>query len=92
VTIGILPLSALEMFFSRLYYFPLQIVLQSKVNVSVAVSTPTGLITPIVFNTASKALHEISSDIKTLSHKAREGKLQPQEYQGGTFTYISIFT
>lgn len=51
------------------------------VDVSVAVSTDTGLITPIVFNADTKGLVAISSDVKELAAKAREGKLQPQEYQ-----------
>ena len=63
-----------------------QIIPQNKVDVSVAVSTPTGLITPIVFNTSSKGISDISNDIRTLATKARDGKLQPQEFQGGTFT------
>lgn len=51
------------------------------VDVSVAVSTETGLITPIVFNADTKGLVAISTDVKELAAKAREGKLQPQEYQ-----------
>lgn len=51
------------------------------VDVSVAVSTETGLITPIVFNADTKGLIAISTDIKELAARARQGKLQPQEYQ-----------
>lgn len=51
------------------------------VDVSVAVSTETGLITPIVFNADTKGLVAISTDVKELAAKARQGKLQPQEYQ-----------
>lgn len=51
------------------------------VDVSVAVSTETGLITPIVFNADTKGLVAISTDVKELAAKARLGKLQPQEYQ-----------
>ncbi|VVC31395.1 Hypothetical protein CINCED_3A021160 [Cinara cedri] len=60
------------------------------VDVSVAVSTETGLITPIVFNADTKGLVAISTDIKQLAAKAREGKLQPQEYQGGTFSVSNL--
>ncbi|XP_011501273.1 PREDICTED: dihydrolipoyllysine-residue acetyltransferase component of pyruvate dehydrogenase complex, mitochondrial-like [Ceratosolen solmsi marchali] len=67
-----------------------EVIRQTKVDVSIAVSTPTGLITPIVFNTATKTLDEISNDIKVLSRKAREGKLQPQEFQGGTFSISNL--
>ncbi|XP_062867580.1 dihydrolipoyllysine-residue acetyltransferase component of pyruvate dehydrogenase complex, mitochondrial [Trichomycterus rosablanca] len=60
------------------------------VDVSVAVSTPNGLITPIVFNAHIKGLSAISKDINTLAAKAREGKLQPHEFQGGTFTVSNL--
>lgn len=51
------------------------------VDVSVAVSTPAGLITPIVFNAHIKGLASINQDVVTLAGKAREGKLQPHEFQ-----------
>jgi pyruvate dehydrogenase E2 component (dihydrolipoamide acetyltransferase) len=60
------------------------------VDVSVAVSTETGLITPIVFNADTKGLVAISTNVKELAAKAREGKLQPQEYQGGTFSVSNL--
>ncbi|XP_053335038.1 dihydrolipoyllysine-residue acetyltransferase component of pyruvate dehydrogenase complex, mitochondrial [Clarias gariepinus] len=60
------------------------------VDVSVAVSTPNGLITPIVFNAHIKGLAGISKDITALAAKAREGKLQPHEFQGGTFTVSNL--
>ncbi|KAK2827266.1 hypothetical protein Q7C36_018192 [Tachysurus vachellii] len=60
------------------------------VDVSVAVSTPNGLITPIVFNAHIKGLSAISKDINALATKAREGKLQPHEFQGGTFTVSNL--
>lgn len=60
------------------------------VDVSVAVSTPNGLITPIVFNSHIKGLAAISSDVSSLATKAREGKLQPHEFQGGTFTISNL--
>lgn len=60
------------------------------VDVSVAVSTPNGLITPIVFNSHIKGLAAISSDVSSLAAKAREGKLQPHEFQGGTFTISNL--
>lgn len=50
-------------------------------DVSVAVSTANGLITPIVFNAHTKGLAAISSDVSALAGKAREGKLQPHEFQ-----------
>lgn len=52
-----------------------------KVDISMAVSTPTGLITPIIKDVGGKGLTSISTEAKTLAKKARDGKLQPQEYQ-----------
>lgn len=60
------------------------------VDVSVAVSTANGLITPIVFNAHTKGLAAICSDVSALAAKAREGKLQPHEFQGGTFTISNL--
>jgi pyruvate dehydrogenase E2 component (dihydrolipoamide acetyltransferase) len=48
---------------------------------SVAVSTDSGLITPIVFNANSKGLSEIASTTKELADKARKNQLKPQEFQ-----------
>jgi pyruvate dehydrogenase E2 component (dihydrolipoamide acetyltransferase) len=56
----------------------------SRADVSVAVSTPTGLITPIITDAANKAMSAISTEMGALVAKARDGKLQPHEYQGGT--------
>lgn len=62
----------------------------NNVDVSVAVSTDNGLITPIVFGADTKGIVQISNDVKTLATKAREGKLQPQEFQGGTITVSNL--
>lgn len=51
-----------------------------------AVATPTGLITPIIFGAASKGLSDISRNVKELAEKAKTGTLKPDEFQGGTFT------
>ncbi len=56
----------------------------SRADVSVAVSTPTGLITPIIRDAAGLSVSAISAQMKDLAGRAKEGKLQPQEYQGGT--------
>uniref|UniRef100_U5EWN9 dihydrolipoyllysine-residue acetyltransferase n=1 Tax=Corethrella appendiculata TaxID=1370023 RepID=U5EWN9_9DIPT len=61
-----------------------------SVDVSVAVSTDRGLITPIVFSADRKGLINISSDVKSLAAKARDGKLQPHEFQGGTFSVSNL--
>ncbi|XP_076024921.1 dihydrolipoyllysine-residue acetyltransferase component of pyruvate dehydrogenase complex, mitochondrial [Genypterus blacodes] len=60
------------------------------VDVSVAVSTANGLITPIVFNAHTKGLAAICTDVSALAAKARDGKLQPHEFQGGTFTISNL--
>jgi pyruvate dehydrogenase E2 component (dihydrolipoamide acetyltransferase) len=56
----------------------------SRADVSVAVSIPNGLITPIIVGADTKALSAIANEMKDLAGRAREGKLQPHEYQGGT--------
>jgi len=61
-----------------------------KADISVAVATPTGLITPIVKDAGSKGLATISAENKALVKKARDGKLTPSEYQGGTFTISNM--
>ncbi|CAH0563487.1 unnamed protein product [Brassicogethes aeneus] len=61
-----------------------------NVDVSVAVSTDKGLITPIVFEANDKGVVEISKTVKTLAAKARDGKLQPHEFQGGTISVSNL--
>ena len=56
----------------------------SRADISVAVSIPGGLITPIVANADGKAVSAIAKEVHDLAARAREGKLQPHEYQGGT--------
>ncbi len=56
----------------------------SRADISVAVSIDGGLITPIVVDANNKALSAISVEMKSLADKAKAGKLQPREYQGGT--------
>ena len=55
-------------------------------DISIAVSTPTGLVVPPVHNVESLQLHEIELKIKTLADKARNNKLTLDEMKGGTFT------
>lgn len=61
-----------------------------QADISVAVATPSGLITPIIKNAGAKGLAEISAETKALAVKARDGKLKPDEYQGGTFTISNL--
>lgn len=62
----------------------------NTMDISIAVATDNGLITPIVFNVETKGLAQIAQDVSILAAKAREGKLQPQEFQGGTFTISNL--
>ena len=55
-----------------------------RADISVAVSTPSGLITPIIRDAANLSVSRISNEMKELAARAKEGKLQPHEYQGGT--------
>src|SRR5215468_10229624 len=64
--------------------------LYQAADVSVAVATPGGLITPIIRNAETKSLSTISSEMKDLAGRAREGKLKPEEYQGGTFSVSNL--
>jgi pyruvate dehydrogenase E2 component (dihydrolipoamide acetyltransferase) len=66
------------------------IVNYTNVDLSIAVSTEGGLITPIVKNADQKTLAQISTEMKTLAAKARAGKLQPEEYQGGGFSISNL--
>lgn len=62
----------------------------SAVDVSVAVSTDTGLFTPVVRDAAHKSLSQIAADISALVQKARAGRLRPDEYEGGTLTVSNL--
>lgn len=55
-------------------------------DISIAISTPTGLVVPPIKNVESKDFHEIETEIKGLAKKAREGSLTLDEMKGGTFT------
>lgn len=61
-----------------------QLVSYDRADISVAVSIPNGLITPIIVGADSKAISAISTEVGELAGRAKEGKLQPHEYQGGT--------
>jgi pyruvate dehydrogenase E2 component (dihydrolipoamide acetyltransferase) len=66
-------------------------ILQYKeADVSVAVATPNGLITPIIKQADTKTLAQISKEMKDLAARARDGKLRPEEFQGGGFTVSNL--
>mmetsp|Transcript_18282 Transcript_18282/g.27627 ORF Transcript_18282/g.27627 Transcript_18282/m.27627 type:complete len:516 (-) Transcript_18282:2597-4144(-) len=67
-----------------------QVSMHDSIDISVAVATPSGLITPIVPHTDRLGLADISSSVRDLAGRARDGKLQPNEYQGGTFCISNL--
>lgn len=62
----------------------------ASVDVCVAVATPGGLITPIVKSTDLKSLQQISQEVRELAGRARENKLKPEEFMGGSFTVTNL--
>lgn len=67
-----------------------QVVQLSDVDVSVAVATEGGLITPIVKGADKKRVGQIAEAVRDLAARARTGALQPAEYQGGSFTISNL--
>jgi pyruvate dehydrogenase E2 component (dihydrolipoamide acetyltransferase) len=61
-----------------------------QVDMAIAVSIDGGLITPIIKNAAAKGLATLANEAKDLAGRAREGKLMPEEFQGGTFTISNL--
>ena len=61
-----------------------------NIDISIAVSTPDGLITPIIRNADQKGLADISIEMKQLALRARDNKLLPEEFQGGGFTISNL--
>ena len=64
--------------------------LYHRADISVAVAVPDGLITPVIRDAGAKGLAAISWEMKDLAGRAREGKLAPEEYQGGTFSISNL--
>jgi pyruvate dehydrogenase E2 component (dihydrolipoamide acetyltransferase) len=67
-----------------------QMLKYSRADISVAVAIPDGLITPIIFGADTKSLSTISKEMTDLAARARDGKLQPPEYQGGTASISNL--
>jgi pyruvate dehydrogenase E2 component (dihydrolipoamide acetyltransferase) len=63
-----------------------------NVDISVAVATPSGLITPILTGADKRGLVDINSTVRDLATRARDGKLKPEEYQGGSFSISNLGT
>lgn len=71
-------------------FTPLGLVAHHHADISVAVATDIGLMTPIVRSADTKTVAEIGAETRDLSARARLGKLQPDEYVGGTFTVSNL--
>ena len=67
-----------------------KIIQYSQVDVSIAVALEDGLITPIIKNASNKGIIEISNEVKKLVIKAKNGKLKPEEYIGGTISITNL--
>ncbi len=61
-----------------------------SIDISVAVAYEGGLITPIIFDANLKGLAQISNEMRSLAVRAREGRLKPEEYQGGGFSVSNL--
>jgi pyruvate dehydrogenase E2 component (dihydrolipoamide acetyltransferase) len=61
-----------------------------EIHIGVAVSTPEGLITPVVRNADQKSVADIAAEVRVLADKAKNRKLKPDEYQGSTFTISNL--
>lgn len=62
----------------------------NNIDISVAVATDGGLITPIIRNADQKTIMQISGEMKDLASRARAGKLKPEEFQGGGFSISNL--
>jgi pyruvate dehydrogenase E2 component (dihydrolipoamide acetyltransferase) len=71
-------------------YTPLGMVKHCNADISIAVATDSGLITPIVRAAETKSITQISTETRDLSERARARKLQPDEYNGGTFSVSNL--
>ncbi|MBM4366909.1 MAG: 2-oxo acid dehydrogenase subunit E2 [Deltaproteobacteria bacterium] len=66
------------------------IVRKGSVDIGVAVALPEGLITPVIRDADQKGLAAIGTEVRALAARAKEGKLAPEEYTGGTFTISNL--
>ncbi len=71
-------------------YTPDGIAMHHHADVAVAVAIPNGLITPIIWAAETKGLAQISAEMADLAQRARERKLKPEEFQGGTFSISNM--
>ncbi len=66
------------------------LLMYERADVSVAVATDNGLVTPIVKDAANKSVKQISLEVKDMAQRAKDGKLKPEEFQGGMMTVSNL--
>jgi pyruvate dehydrogenase E2 component (dihydrolipoamide acetyltransferase) len=71
-------------------YTPDGVAIHHHADIAVAVAIPHGLITPIIWQAETKGLAQISAEMADLAKRAREKKLKPEEFQGGTFSISNM--
>jgi pyruvate dehydrogenase E2 component (dihydrolipoamide acetyltransferase)/2-oxoisovalerate dehydrogenase E2 component (dihydrolipoyl transacylase) len=67
-----------------------EIVLHDRYNIGIAVSTPAGLVVPVLHDAGRKDIPTLARDIERLSNEARSGKAKREDLKGGTFTITSV--
>ena len=72
------------------FYRDGRIQLNEQINIGVAVALPEGLVVPVIHNADAKSLRQIASEANELFARARAGRLQPDDYLGGTFTVTNL--
>jgi pyruvate dehydrogenase E2 component (dihydrolipoamide acetyltransferase) len=75
---------------SNASYTPDGVALHHHADIAVAVAIPHGLITPIIWAAETKGLAQISHEMADLAKRAKDKKLKPEEYQGGTFSISNM--
>ena len=66
------------------------IIQYGDINLAVAVAIDEGLVTPVIRGAQNKSLREISAAVKDLAHRARNKRMKPEEFQGGTLTVSNL--
>lgn len=90
MVIKALALALIEVPVCNVQYAGDQLARFMRADISVAVSIPNGLITPVIAGANAKSLSAIAEEMKDLASRARDGKLQPSEYQGGTASLSNL--
>ena len=90
LVIKALALALLEVPDANVQFTGDQLLKFSRADISVAVAMPGGLITPVIVDAGNKRLSQIANEMKDLAARARDGKLQPAEYTGGTASLSNL--